>query len=248
MRKAIELGCSTVTRSRVVRCGRSCAGTREPGELLARARLEPLAVAATRPCPRRQTTPPRAPGPRAIPISGRPALISATETAQPLAPADEIARAVDRIDQPDQALVEPLGIVGGFFRQPAAAGSSALSSRRRKASTSRSASHTGLPGVFSQLCRSWPAPRPLANARSARPRGRSLRVRYCRSSVRCACAPVPEPHFSSARNACLCARKPPSSDLIIDNEGSRPMNIHEYQAKELLAKFGIARARPAIPR
>ena len=99
------------------------------------------------------------------------------------APADEIARAVDRIDQPASARARA---ARGRRRSPPTASrrpaAARPSSRLRKASTSRSAAHTGLPGTLLPALERVPAARPLPQRHLRRPRGRFLRGARGRSS------------------------------------------------------------------
>ena len=94
------------------------------------------------------------------PMSGLPALISETETDQPLLP--RMKSRVPSIGSTSQ--MRPLSMRTGSSAVSSdshpAEGSRSVSSRLRNLSTARSAAETGEPGTFSQLSTSLPRPGP----------------------------------------------------------------------------------------
>ncbi len=152
-------------------------------------------------------------------------------------PADEIARAVDRIDQPDQALAQPLGMRRRFLptasRPMAAARAVRAGGKRRLPDRLRT---PGCRASLSQLFSAWPAPRPARMAIC--PASRTISSRRCRSIIDAACQLARAASTFQARSIVLMRRQ----RLRLPQKAAKaslPMNIHEYQAKELLAKFGI---------
>jgi len=149
IRSAIELGCSTATRS-ASSFGRVWVGTRAPANcvrVLARSgtslSVAPWPASAIHSSPRA--------GAASIPISGRPPLTNATDTAQPLRPATKSrVPSIGSTSQIRSLCVRTLSSAVSS-ESHAADGSNRSNSRLRKRSTSRSASLTGLFGVLSQL-------------------------------------------------------------------------------------------------
>jgi hypothetical protein len=72
-------------------------------------------------------------------------------------------------------------------------------------------------------------------------------MRWANCRMECGGAQAGKGTGFSSRAMCLCARAQAFALPRGTQESDQRMNIHEYQAKELLAKFGIG-IPPAMPR
>src|SRR5690606_7211317 len=92
---------------------------------------------------------------------------------------------------------------------------------------------TGLPPNFSQLSSACPSPGHWPSA--IRPASRQMASRRWRSIIE-----LPTGRRGRGLQAAPRCAYATASSVRPDTEGAPTMNIHEYQAKQLLANFGIA--------
>src|SRR5690606_29178590 len=116
--------------------------------------------------------------------------------------ADEIARAVDRVDQPAQPSLEPLGMVDGLFGQPTGGG------KQRAQLTAQERIHGEIRGAYRAAAELFPAFERMAAAGPLPQRnvaGLAADIVQALAVDHCAANWASRTGFASGPALCLCA-------------------------------------------